>query len=400
MRKVVFTVIALFVISVGSAMAADWPQYRGLTGDGISLEKGINKNWQQTPPKLLWKTQMSDDGYAGPAAFKGKIYIIDHKETNDVVRGIDINTGKDVWSYIYQDADKSNYGFTRSTPAINEDSIYITSRLGLVGCIDLKTGNGKWGGYLEKDLNGRKPQWDFSASPLIDGTKIILVPGAQDGCVVALDKTNGNIVWKAGDDKASYSTPVKAKIQGKLQYVVFSATGVGGYDAAAGTPYWFVPWKTQYNVNSAQPIVIGNSVFISSGYGRGCALIDVAADMSAKIRWENKVIQAHFNSSVTVGGYIYGIGDPGNLVCLEPGTGKVAWSKDGFEKGSVIVVDGVLIAQDGANGAVAMVACDPSEYKELGRFTPLGGQSWTNPIFADGKLIVRNKTTLACYSLK
>lgn len=400
MRNVLLILTALFVISIGSAIAADWPQYRGLNGDGISLEKGVNKNWSQKPPKLLWKTQMSDDGYAGPATFKGNVYIIDHKEANDVVRGIDINTGKDVWSYTYQDADKSNYGFTRSTPVINEDSIYITSRLGLIGCIDLKTGNGKWGGYLEKNLNGRKPKWDFSASPFIDGNKVIVVPGAKDGCVVALDKTNGSILWKGGDDAAGYSTPVKAKIQGKLQYVVFSATGIGGYDATTGIPYWFVPWKTQYNVNAAQPIVVGNSVFISSGYGRGCALVDIATDMSAKIRWENKAIQAHFNSAVIVGGYIYGIGDPGNLVCLEPGTGKVAWSKDGFEKGSVIVVDGVLIAQDGSSGAIAMVACNPSEYNELGRFTPLGGQSWTNPIVTDGKLIVRNKTTLACFSLK
>jgi len=400
MHKTVLVALALLIITIGSATAADWPQFRGPNGDGISLEKGINKNWSQKPPKLLWKTQMSDDGYAGPATFKGNVYIIDHKEANDVVRGIDINTGKDVWSYVYQDTDKSNYGFTRSTPSISEDSIYVASMMGLIGCIDLKTGNGTWGGYLEKNLNGRRPQWNYAASPLIDGTKVILVPGAQDGCVVALDKTNGNLLWKGGDDSAGYSTPVKAKIQGKVQYVVFTASGAGGYDAVAGTPLWFIRWKTQYDVNAAQPVIVGNSVFISSGYGRGCALIDVAADMTAKIRWENKAIQAHFNSAVLVGGYIYGIGDPGNLVCLEPATGKIVWSKEGFEKGSVISVDGVLLALDGANGALALVACDPSEYNELGRFTPLGGQSWTNPIVTDGKLIVRNKTTLACFNLK
>lgn len=400
MHKTVFFTIALYVISMGASIATDWPQFRGLNCDGISTEKGINKNWQQKPPKLLWKTQMSDDGYAGPAAYKGVVYIIDHNTSNDVIRGININTGKDVWSYVYPDADKSNYGFTRSTPAIIEGKIYIASRLGLIGCLDLATGNGLWSWNLINDFAGQKPQWDFAGSPFIDGNKLIIVPGGPSSSIVALDRNSGNIIWKAGTDAPAYSTPVKAKIQGKMQYIVFTANGVGGYDSTAGTPLWFVRWKTQYNVNSAQPIITGNSIFVSSGYGKGCALIDVGQDMSAKIRWESKAIQAHFNSAVLVGGYIYGIGDPGNLVCLDPNTGNIMWSKDGFEKGPVIGIDSVLLALDGASGALVMAACNPSGYRELGRFTPLGGQSWTTPIVTDGKLIIRNKTTLACFNLK
>lgn len=399
-KRIIYITAVLLLLCISAANAADWPQFRGPNSDGISPEKGINKNWKQKTPKLLWKTQMNDGGYAGPSVYKGTVYIIDHNGNKDVIRGIDINTGKDKWSFTYQDADKPNYGYTRSTPTIKDDMLYVVSRLGLVGCVDLKTGNAIWSGYLGQHLNGRKPTWDYAMSPLIDGDKVILVPGAQDGCVFALDKSNGNLVWKGGNDGAGYSTPVKATIQNIPQYVVFSATGIGGYNASNGTPLWFVKWKTEYDVNAAQPIVTGNSVYITSGYGKGCALIDIDKNMQPQIRWQSKAIQAHFNSSILVNGYIYGIGDPGNLVCLNPKDGSVVWSKDGFEKGGVISVDGTIIAQAGANGDVVLAACDSSGYKELGRFTPLGGESWTTPVVADGKLIVRNKTTLACYDLK
>jgi len=65
-----------------------------------------------------------------------------------------------------------------------------------------------------------------------------------------------------------------------------------------------------------------------------------------------------------------------------------------------VVVDGTIIAVDGANGDVAMVKLSPESYQELGRTRPLGGQSWTAPIVAQGKLILRNKSALACLELK
>jgi outer membrane protein assembly factor BamB len=128
-------------------------------------------------------------------------------------------------------------------------------------------------------------------------------------------------------------------------------------------------------------------------------MVDVNPD-GAKTRWENKEIQAHFNSSVFYQNYIYGTGDPGNLVCLDPQTGKVMWKQPGFEKGGLVAVDGTIIVADGKSGDIVMVSLSPDGYKELGRIKPLGGQTWTAPIIANGNLIVRNTTGLACVSLK
>jgi len=139
-------------------------------------------------------------------------------------------------------------------------------------------------------------------------------------------------------------------------------------------------------------------VFATSGYGHGCALIQVTEN-GAEVFWESKEIQAHFNSSIYYKGYIFGIGDPGNLVCLTPSTGAAAWKKGGFEKGGVVCVDDTVIAVNGAGGDVVMVAADASGYQELGRIKPLNGQHWTAPIVADGKLVIRNKQELVCLDL-
>jgi outer membrane protein assembly factor BamB len=138
-------------------------------------------------------------------------------------------------------------------------------------------------------------------------------------------------------------------------------------------------------------------VFVTSGYGKGCALLD---GRTGRAIWQNKEIMSHFSSPILDNGHIYSTSDPGKLVCMEFKTGKVKWEKKGFEKGGLCAVDGTLIVVDGAAGGITQVAIDANEYKELGRMAaPLGGQSWTAPIVANGRLIVRNKQQLACIDL-
>lgn len=379
---------------------SDWPQFRGPMRDGTSPEKGINKNWSAKPPRLLWTAPMHDDGYAGPSCADGMVFIVDHQGNQDVVRAISLATGKDLWTYRYDNPAGHNYGYFKSTPTYSEGKLYTMSQLGLLNCLDARTGKLVWSRNMQAEFGGRKPEWDYSGSPLVDGNKVIVTPGGQNAGMVALDKNTGKTIWQGGSNAApSYSSMVVATINGVKQYVVMYARGVMGVDAATGKLVWYARWETSYDVNAADPIVIGNSVFVTSGYGKGCALFDINGSTATK-RWENKAIQAHFASPLYSGGYIYGTGDPGLLTCLNPKDGSVLWSQRGFDKSGAIGVDGTLIALDGA-GNVIMCALSPSGYKELGRLkAPLGGQSWTSPIFAQGKLIIRNKNQIGCIDLR
>ncbi|MHB1459026.1 MAG: PQQ-binding-like beta-propeller repeat protein [Armatimonadota bacterium] len=396
---ILVTVLAMMLIQ-GMLSAADWPQFRGPNSDGISIEKGINKIWNQKPPALIWKTSMGDDGYAGASIVKDRLFIIDHNATQDIVRAIDMKTGKDVWTYTYPDAEKPNYGYSRATPTVNNGRVYTLGRLGLLNCFEAKSGKLIWSRNIMTDFKGVKPYWNYAMSIVIDGNKLIAVPGGPSALIVALDKTTGKTLWQGGGTREpGYSTPVITEINGKRQYVLFTGTDLVGVDANNGAEIWNYPWSAKVTPHIPEPIVIGNSVYLTNSYGEGCKLIDITAE-GAKLRWENKEMMSHMATPILVDGLLYGNTDPGDLICIDPQTGVTKWRQSGFEKGPLSMVDGVLLVFNGKDGDLVMVDPKPDAYHELGRFKPLGGQSWTMPIVSNGKLVVRNKTDLACFDLK
>lgn len=377
---------------------AEWPNFLGPNFNGQSSETGINKNWASKPPKLLWQHPMSDSGYSGPASALGMVFIIDHQGDNDIVHAWRLSDGQEVWNYTYADASPLDQGFTRSTPTISNGMIYTVSRLGKVHCLDAKTGKVVWQKDMVADFGGQHPRWKYAGSPVIDGNRVIVTPGAEDAAIVALNAKTGALILKGGSGRAGYATPVIAKIGGVKQYVLALGAKICGVDAASGKELWSVPWVTNYDVNAASPLVIGDSVFVTSGYGHGCVMVDVKGSQ-ASIRWQNRAMQAHFSSPIYFNGRIYGTGDPGFLMCLDPADGSTVWRQQGFEKGGIVGVDGTIIAMNGSNGDMIMVKLDPTSYQEMGRFAPLRGQAWTAPIIVDKKAVVRTKDAIAAVDL-
>lgn len=391
--------LALSFAVTSSALAADWPQYRGPDANGTAPDKGINKDWKAKTPRQLWRVDLGPgSGFGGPAVAKGVVYIIDHKSGNDILRTFDLQTGKPGWEFSYADQDKENWGFTRATPCINEGRVYTTSYLGKVHCLDAATGKLIWMRNLS-EFGGQMPGWGYAVSPIIQGNTLLVCPGGKEN-LVALDKKTGKDLWWSGSDKAGYSTPVLATLNGKQQWLVFSGTSINSYPVKGGKPLWSYPWKTSYDVNASAPLVTDSGIFVSSGYGVGCAMLEVTA-AGVKVCWQSKVIQQHFASGVVLDHLIYSTTDPGDLVCIDPATGAEKWRKGGFEKGGLVYVDGVLLVLAGNTGELVMVQVSPDKYIELGRLKPLGGKnSWTAPIVSDGKVIVRNNNALACLDLK
>lgn len=382
-----------------SVFAADWPKWRGPNEDGIAPETGINKEWNARPPEELWRVSLSDGGHGGPSVAEGKVFIIDHEGGEDIVRALDLATGQDLWRFSYPDLTKPDQGFTRTTPVYSEGKLYTVSNLGKVHCLNASRWEQIWSKDMRSDFRGARPNWGYGSSALVDGEKVIVCPGGDETEVVALNKDTGETVWtRGGSDRPGYSTPVKAVIQGQEQYVLLTGKSVIGLSAEKGDLLWRFPWETDGDLNIATPVVIGDSVFVSSDYGHGCALVAVAPDGPTAL-WENKEVRAHFSSPIFYQDYIFANSNPGHLVCLDPQTGDAMWKREGFEKGGLVMVDGVIIAVDGRGGDVVMVAATPDSYQELGRIRPLGGQSWTAPIVAHGKLIVRNTTAMVCLNL-
>ncbi|NQT20769.1 MAG: PQQ-binding-like beta-propeller repeat protein, partial [Planctomycetes bacterium] len=190
MKKVVVTalcVVSIVCLSV-HGFASDWPRFLGPSATGISTETGINKSWNEKPPKELWRLNLTDGGFAGPAAAGGKVFIIDHKGTNDIVRALDLTTGEEAWAFTYSEPGASNFGFARSTPAVDNGKVYTLSRSGQLHCLNAADGKKIWSKNIVAEYKGKAPKWLMSMSPAIDGDKLVMTPGGPNALVVTLNK--------------------------------------------------------------------------------------------------------------------------------------------------------------------------------------------------------------------
>jgi len=148
---------------------------------------------------------------------------------------------------------------------------------------------------------------------------------------------------------------------------------------------------------------LGDKVWISSGYERGCALLDCSRSQP-KIVWENKNVCAHFSSPVLHNGYIYAIsGNTGRkcqLVCQAPETGKVVWSEEVGFASLILAGDRLIVFNE--KGTLRVVAASPKGYRELARADKLlSDKCWTAPTLSRSRLYLRNsKGTVLCLDLK
>jgi outer membrane protein assembly factor BamB len=397
--------IALTALSQ-SALYADWPRFLGPAADSISTDKGINKNWSVKPPQERWRIDMTDEGFSGPAIVGTHLYMLDHKNEQDLVRAIDVLSGEEKWNFAYDEKGNEDHGYTRCTPTIDAGKVYTVSRSGVVHCIDAETGTKVWHADVMKDHGGKPPRWGAANSALIDGDQLIAIAAGENSHVVALDKKTGKKIWTGGGtDIAGYATPVLAELGGKKQYLVFTGKSLIGVAANDGTLLWRHPWKTRLDVNACSPIVVGkNLIWIASGYRKGCTLLQVVGNKVVQL-WDSNRISPHWSSAVLIDGHLYTTTPPGYLVCVEALSGQEKWRSKGnargFEHGGLCAVDGTLIVVEGNTGNIVQVAISTEQYRELGRINPLkSARCWVAPVIADKMLFVRSPKELVCLDLR
>jgi outer membrane protein assembly factor BamB len=259
-----------------------------------------------------------------------------------------------------------------------------------------------WTKNILSDNQAENLPWAMAASPLIVDDKVIVLPGGTAGkSVVAYNKLSGAAVWKSQNDRQAYVSPMLVTLAGRRQILVVSAGRVFGLTPESGALLWSQSWDTDSGINVSQPIVVDkNRFFISSGYGKGAALVEVTGSgnsFTARSVWENVNMKNKFNSSVLHDGYVYGL-DEGILTCLDVNTGARKWKGGRYGYGQVILASGHLIVMSDA-GDLALVKASPAEYSEVARFSALAGRTWNYPAIAGGRLFVRNGNEMAAFKI-
>lgn len=388
----------------------DWPQYNGPSARSSTESLGV-KGFASSGPPQAWKVGL-DAGFSSFAVQGERAYtLVGRKEdgkVREVLLALDAASGKELWSAPLEvgeydggggDGAEDNQGGDgpRTTPSVVDGRVYVLDAFLGLYCFEAASGKELWKHDLVDEFGGRLIQWQNGASPLVEGELVFVAGGGTDESLLAFDRKTGEVAWAYGDEKMTHATPIAATLHGKRQVIFFVQSGLIAVEPDSGT----VLWRTEfpYRISTAaSPVVSGDVVYCSAGYGVGAAAWRIQqkdGKLVPELLWRaaNKLIN-HWSTPIVKDGHLYGMFSfkeygKGPLKCVELATGEERWAKDGFGPGNVILVGDTLVALSDA-GALVLVEPKPDAYRELARADVLDGKCWSTPAFSDGALYVRS----------
>jgi outer membrane protein assembly factor BamB len=365
----------------------DWPQFRGPRHDGTTAEQSFRSTGRERP---LWRASVGQ-GYASPAIQGGRLVTsgYDADRGEDRIVCLDASSGEEIWRFVYESADKPMFheGGTLSTPAIRDGLVYCAHRDGVLRVLSLDDGALRWSKDYASELGLARPFHGFSASPFFHGNRLIL---QMVGTLMVADAESGEMLWRSEDHgDRSYSNPEIVELDGRTVVVAVLGMAFVVHDLSTGELLGEAPWELQGNaVHCATPLVVGNRVFVSTAYNKGCAMFELDADGKPQLAWSHRRMRNKVTSCVRLGDFLYGF-DESMLRCADL-EGGVRWRVRGLGLGSLTRAgDRLLILS--SDGELIVAEADPDEFRELSRRKVLdGGVFWTAPVLVDGLVYVRN----------
>jgi len=434
-KEILITVI-LMVITC-SSLAADWPQYLGPNRDSISSETGILRSWPEGGPEVLWTVDLGR-GFGGPVVKDGKVYLLDRDdEIGDTMRCYDLSSGKELWNFGYDAPGSVNFPGSRSVPIVDSNNVYSCGHNGDLYCIDINTHKPVWNKNIWTDFGGDElPIWAITQCPLVYGDLLIVLSQAPEAGVVAYNKLTGDVVWKTPNlVNESYASPSVVKIDGQdhIVMVISSTNPIGhrelpqtlgniiGIEPLTGKILWeYKEWRNHISVPSAYDAG-NNKVLVVGGYETGVVMLEIKkqadGSYSAEELFKHNNFGDHTKPPIMHNGYFYAQYSTNSardgLVCMNI-DGEIQWKtgrSPSFDKGSMILVDGLILATDGAK-TLYLIEPDPSGFKPLasaelleeggtgseGIALRVGGstQNWAPLALSDGKLLIRSQSQMKC----
>ncbi len=386
------------------AQAADVPQFFGANRDGIIGGIRLATDWTSSPPKELWR-QPIGAGWSAYAVVGGRAFTQEQRGEEELVTCYDLFTGGLLWAH----ADQARFfqwqggEGPRATPTVDRGRVFTYGATGILNCLDAATGQRVWTHSVLKENQLENIEWGMSTSPLLVDEQVIVTGGKSPGPVLfAYHRDTGEPLWKAGQDFASYASPIEATLAGRRVILSNNAAALAAYDPKTGATLLEYRWGEAKWPKGTQPVVLSEDrIFISAGYGMGCRLVKVSAGadgtLSATEVWRGMRMKTQFNSVTAREGHLYGL-DDGRLACVEVATGERKWKEGRFGSGQTLLVGDVVLVQS-EPGAVFLAAAQPDGYRELAKLPALSSKTWNFPTLAGRYLLVRNDREAACYEL-
>lgn len=423
----VISIAVSFFFFVDSSVAADWPQWRGPLGTGVSEEVGLPLTWSETS-SIAWTAPLSGWGTSTPVIWGDAIFLTSQQDDRLLLLRLNKQDGHVDWTREIGVTETKRAGETRSeqkfhelhnnaspSPVVDGERVICHFGNGELVAYDFDGGE-IWRRNLQTDHGPYSVWWGHANSPVLYGNLVISVcmqdslegvsePQAES-YLVAHDKRTGRQKWKTdrrtkakAEECDSYTTPVGRATKDGWELIVMGGNQLDAYDAVSGKQRWFLPGLVGGRTITG-PIVAGDMAFATRGM-RG-ELVAVSLDQETegalpnkRVAWRDHDGTPDSCSPVAWGEYLFTITDDGIAKCYNLRRGQLKWKErlKGKYKASPVAAEGRVYFLN-MEGLCTVVAADD-------RFQSLASNSLPDATLAsiaisDGKLFIRGKERLFC----
>jgi outer membrane protein assembly factor BamB len=394
----------LLLVIPATTFSQDFPQWRGVNRDGKVTGFNVPTKW---PEELTqnWKITVGF-GDASPVLVGQKLYIFSRQGDNEILRCLDVNTGKEIWKDSYVTGvvtgPPASHPGPRSTPTVAEGKVVTLGVNGIISCLDANTGKVIW---RKDEFTSGLPMFYTGMSPVIvDGLCIAHLGGAENGKIVAFDLQTGNIKWKWDGDGPSYASPILMTIDGKKELIVQTDKNLIGLTITDGKLQWQISTPpVQRYYNSSSPITDGqNLIYTGQGAGiRAVKILKQGDGFTTSELWHNPDFNPSYNTPVLKDGLLYGLTQAGKLFSINAQNGQTAWADTLMHKnfGAILDAGSVMIALPSTSELVVFNP-DKSTYKEIVRYKVADTPVYAHPLLTGNRIFVKDNETLVMWTVQ
>lgn len=413
--RIAFVVSLVACLASARTFAADWPQFRGPGGMGVSDDKNLPVRWSSSE-NIAWKVDLPGPGSSSPIVVGDRVFVTcyrgyglepnagDQKDLRRQLLCFERDTGKKLWSKEFEpklpehkyQGEGSYQGYAGSTPASDGQRLYVFFGKSGVFCFDLG-GKELWHADVGDGIHG----WGSGASPVLFGKLLLINASVESGSLVALDKLDGKEVWKAGGIRAAWDTPLLIPGKDRTEAVVSVESRLMSFDAATGKPLWDADGVHRYVCPS---VVAHDGVVYAIGGGHTSLAVRLGGSgdvTGSNTVWKEKK-GSNVSSPIYYDGHLYWASDNGGYICcqnaasgetvfqerLEPRPGSI-WS-------SALLADGKLYFVSQHAGTYVVAAKPKFELLAHNVFEDDDSRTNATPAVSGGRLFLRTDRALYC----
>jgi outer membrane protein assembly factor BamB len=407
----------LLAFGLCAFMGADWRQFRGPHGLGISNEKGLPVEWSDKK-NVLWKVKLPGAGASSPVTLGNRIFVtcysgygMDGKDPGNMedlrrhLVCLDRVDGRIVWAKEFEPllpehkyaGEGSYHGYAASTPTTDGERIYVFFGKSGAYCFDLD-GRQLWNATVGKNTNG----WGSGASPLLYKNLLIVNASVESGALVALDKMSGKEIWRAPKISSAWNTPILAQSPDKeLELVISTNSWLRAFNPDTGKELWNADGVHRYVCPS---VVAHDGVVYAIGGGHTSLAVKLGGrgDVTKTHTLWNVKKGSNVPSPIYYEGHLYWASEIGGVVhCQEAATGKFVYSerlKPNSDRiyASPVLADGKIYYVSQYKGTYLVAAAPKFEQLAHNEFEDDKSRGNASVAVSDGQLLLRNDQYLYC----